>query len=327
MKIVLIQPPNEFLKQAYGVKLKVSFGHTPPLGLAIIASYLELDAHDIQILDAVALGLSVPETVERVANMNPDLIGITALTNYADFVKVLSENLKERMPDKTIVLGGPHATYYQNEILSEMPGVDHVIYGEADLVIRKYVKLLETNNDLKELKGLVYRGENGKVIINDEATIVEDLDTVPFPAWHLLDMSLYRPLPMQYRRLPWFALITSRGCWWRKCTFCFQAGRKAVPFRKQTPERVVAELAILHDTYGIREVNFFDDAFITNRNWLKKLKEKLKEKKLDICWTGSGRADSMNEDVLKEAKASGCWSVFIGVESGDRRFPDRRISG
>src|SRR3989339_2287700 len=99
MKIILVQPPNAFLKQAYGVKQKVSFGHTPPLGIAIIASYLEKDGHDIKIIDAVAMGLSVEKTADIIKEETPELVGITAMTNYKDMAKILSDAVKECLPD------------------------------------------------------------------------------------------------------------------------------------------------------------------------------------------------------------------------------------
>jgi radical SAM superfamily enzyme YgiQ (UPF0313 family) len=327
MKILLIQPPNAFLKQAYGVKQKVSFGHTPPLGLAIIASYLEKDGHEIKIIDAVAMELSIDETADIVMRESPELVGITAMTNYKDMAKVLSDAIRKVLPSVTIVLGGSHATYYQSEILDEMPNIDHVIYGEADLVINDYVKHLNDTEGLRNIPGLIYRGADFKSVVNPPPPLLEDLDKVPFPAWHLLDMKLYRPLPLQYRKLPWFALITSRGCWWRKCTFCFQAGRKAVPFRKQTPKRVIEELDVLHKRYGIKEVNFFDDAFLVNAKWISDFRVLAEERKIDVCWTSSVRIDSISEDLLDVAKKAGCWSVFIGVESGDQMLLDSICKG
>jgi len=142
MKIILIQPSCDFIAQAYGVKRKVRFGHAPPLGLGVIASYLRQDGHDVAILDAAALELGMEATIEKVRFFHPQLVGITALTNYADSVRSLAGQIKKEMPDVTTVLGGPHATYFYEEILQDMPGIDHVIYGEADTVVKEYAKAL-----------------------------------------------------------------------------------------------------------------------------------------------------------------------------------------
>ncbi|MCM2284784.1 MAG: B12-binding domain-containing radical SAM protein [Desulfobacula sp.] len=321
MKILLIQPPNKFLEQSYGIKKKVKFGHLPPLGIGILASYLEMDNHEVHLLDASALQLSMDETLERIHCLQPNVIGHSTLTNYADSVKILSNRIKAEMPSVVNVLGGPHATYFYDQILDEMPGIDHIIYGEADLVIRDYARYLYEPDKLFQIPGLVYRRE-GKVIVNPPAPMIETLDEVPMPAFHLYEMSLYRPLPFQYQRLPVFSMITSRGCWWRKCKFCFQAGRKAVHFRRQSPKRVVEEISILYHQYGIREISFWDDTFIQQTTWLTQFNALLKEKKIDITFSASGRVNAMTEEVLQTIQQAGCWSMFLGIESGNQDLLD-----
>jgi anaerobic magnesium-protoporphyrin IX monomethyl ester cyclase len=322
MKILLIQPPTNFIEQAYGVKQKVNFGHAPSLALGYIAAYLEKDGHKVAILDASAMELGIDETLKHIESFRPELVGLTVLTNYANSAKILAQRIKEKMPEIITVLGGPHATYFHQEILKEMPGIDHVIYGEADTVIRDYVRFLGDPKNLHKLKSLVYRDEKGKAVVNPPTEMVIKLDEIPMPAWHLYDMSLYRPLPRQYKRQPFFTMITSRGCWWHRCKFCFQAGHNAVKFRRQSPERVVSEIEILYHKYGIREIAFWDDTFIMQRGWLRKFKELLKQKKLDISWTASGKVNTMSEEIIRTIYEAGCWSMFIGVESGNQNLLD-----
>jgi len=322
MRALLIHPPNNFIRQGYGVKRKVSFGHAPPLGIGYIAAYLERDGHEVQILDACAMELNIEQTVERVQQYRPDLVGITVLTNYADRAKELSESIKKRMPHVTTLLGGPHATYFYREILKEMPDIDHVLYGEADAVIDTYARYFKNKDRLKDIGGLVYRDESGVIVINGPPPLLHNLDDIPMPAWHLYDMRLYRPLPLQYRKMPFFTMITSRGCHWQKCKFCFQAGYQAVKYRRHSPERVVQEVEILYNRYGIREIAFWDDTFVMNSLWLKKFASMIREKNLDISWVASGRANTMNEDMIRTVHEAGCWSIFIGVESGNQDLLD-----
>lgn len=322
MKVLLIQPPCDFIAQAYGVKQKVSFGHAPPLGLGIIAAYLKNGGHEVSLLDAAALELTLDQTVERVKNIRPDVVGITTLTNYADSVRMLSARIKEVMPNVITVLGGPHATYFHEEILGDMAGIDHVIYGEADTVVCDYVDALENPDRLREIKGLVYRDKEGRPVVNPPAELLDDLDNVPQPAFELFDMSLYRPLPLQYRRLPFFTIITSRGCWWRRCKFCFQAGYKAVPFRRQSPERVVSEIETLYRKYGIREIAFWDDTFVQQIHWMKKFVSLLDEKDIRITWVASGKVNTITDDLIRLIHKAGCWSIFMGIESGNQDILD-----
>ncbi|MEW5944697.1 MAG: radical SAM protein [bacterium] len=322
MKIVLIQPLTNFIEQAYGVKQKVRFGHAPPLGLGYVASLLENDGHEVRILDACAMELTHDETIDVMEDFKPDVAGLTVLTNYKRFAKELAAAIKRRMPHVAVVLGGAHATYFHAEILDDMPGVDHVLYGEVDTVVRDYVRHLRDPDKLHSLKGLVYRNSKGKAVVNPRADILESLDDVPMPAWHLYDFSLYRPLPLQYRRLPFFTMITSRGCWWQRCKFCFQSGGCAMKYRRNSPGRVADEVEILYHRYGIREIAFWDDTFIMNLGWLKNFTGLLKEKNLDVTWTASGRANTMNEEIIRTIHDAGCWSMFIGVESGCQELLD-----
>lgn len=322
MKVILIQPNTNFHEQAYGVKQKVRFGHAPPLSLGYIASYLEKDGHEALILDACATDLSPDKTIERIKDFRPDVAGLTVLTNYSGAAKQLAAKIKESDPRIVTVLGGAHATYFHGEILGDMPGVDHVIYGEADTVVRDYARRLCDEAELRRLKGLVYRGSDGKAVVNPPADLAEDLDDVPMPAFHLFDMSLYTPLPRQCKRLPFFTMITSRGCGWRKCKFCFQAGYRAARYRRHSPERVIAEVEVLYHKYGIREIAFWDDTFVMNLKWLETFCGLLKKKRLDITWTASGRVNLMDEEMIRMIHDAGCWSIFIGIESGNQELLD-----
>lgn len=322
MKILLINPPSRYLEKAYGVKQRVRFGFHPPLGLGYIAAYLEMDHHEVRILDALALALNLEETLAQIRQFGPDLIGLTTVTNYAEMAHQLSVRIKQMMPRVTIVLGGAHATYYYSEILSDMPALDHVIYGEADAVIRDYVRYVDQPERLAALPGLVYRDASGRAVVNPPADVPHRLDDIPLPAWHLFDMSLYRPLPLQYRKKPFFTLITSRGCFWRKCKFCFQGGHAAGQYRRHSPERVVREMEILSRQFGIREIAFWDDTFVMNLKWLTAFKDLLREKHLSMSWVASGRVNTMTEDMVRAVRDAGCWSIFIGVESGNQELLD-----
>lgn len=322
LDILLIHPPNLFLKQGYGIKRKASFGHAPPLGIGYVASLLEHDKHRVRILDASAMQLTIAETVREVGKIKPDVIGLSVLTNYADMASKLADEIKKAFPEITIVLGGAHATYFFREILEKMPSVDFVLYGEVDSVILDFFRHLGEPQKLKEIRGLVYRDPAGKIVVNDPPELLDDLDTIPHPAWHLYDFSLYRPLPLQYRRKSFFTMITSRGCCWGKCKFCFQAGRNKSPYRRHSVDRVISEIEVLYHQYGIREIAFWDDTFILNPRWIEEFAAELKERSLDITWVASGRVNQMDEKTLRTVHSAGCWSIFVGVESGNQDLLD-----
>lgn len=318
MKVLLLLPPDSFIKQGYGINQKVKFGHMPSLGLGYIAAYLEMDQHEVMILDACAEGLTIEETVARAIAFNPDNIGMSVLTNNAGDAAKVAEALRKGLPDVLIHVGGAHATYFYSEILDDMPAVDHVLYGEADTVIRQYMRDCRDPQKFGDIKGLVFRKEDGSIQINPAAELIQNLDEVPMPAWHLYNMSLYRPLPFQSRKSPFFTLITSRGCHWGRCKFCFQAGYCKPPFRRHSVDRVIEEIKILYYKFGIREISFWDDTFLVNPSWIRDFCTKLKALKLDLSWVASGRVNFMTEEMVRLVYESGCWSMFIGIESGNQ---------
>lgn len=328
MRIHLIHPPSNFLAQGYGVKQKVRFGFMPPLGIGYIAAYLERDGHEVAILDATAEELSIDETVDRIEAYGARLVGLSTLTNYADHAKILAAAIKQRCPDMTVLLGGAHTVAFYNEILDDMPGVDHVLRGEVDLVINDYVRLLDEPEQLHRLNGLVYRDADGAVVVNPPAAVVEDMDQLPIPAYHLYDMKLYRPLPFQFRQSPVFTMITSRGCAWAKCTFCFQGGKTGPKFRRHSVGRVLDEMEYLKTKFGIREIHFWDDIFVLNKHWLEEFAEGVKARRLDdVSWVGSVQANVAKPGMIRLAREAGCWSLFVGVESGVQTLLDDMKKG
>ena len=156
------------------------------------------------------------------------------------------------------------------------------------------------------------RTENRPTLIN--------LDSLPDPAWHLLDFKLYCPLPDQYKEMPAISMVTSRGCTWKKCTFCFEAGVNANIYRRHSPERIIENIILLQKNYGIKEIDFLDDEFLINELWIEKFAKLIKEKRIKISWSAFGRVDHVTEKMLKIAKEAGCWGVYFGFETGDEEL-------
>jgi len=323
MKICLVIPPSNFISQGYGVKQKVCFGHLPPLGIGYIAAYLERDGHDVSLLDATSLELDVEAAARCIVERDPEVVGLSVLTNYAAHAKALATRLKELCPSLTIVLGGAHTASFYEEILTDMPAVDHVLRGESDTSVCEYIRHLRDPERLHAIKGLVYRDEQGGTVINPPADVVEDMDSIPMPAWHLYDMSIYRPLPMQFKQQPVFTMMTSRGCAWARCKFCFQSGRVGPQFRRHSVKRVLDEMEILVTKYGIKEVHFWDDIFVLNKKWVEEFAAEKKRRGLGhVTWVGSTQANTAKPGMIRTLREAGGWSLFVGVESGNQELLD-----
>ena len=200
--------------------------------------------------------------------------------------------------------------------------------GEGEETLSELVKLLSSKlpslraNEVSEaisgIKGIIFR-EGGNLIITPKRESIMNLDSIPFPARHLLPpLSRYRPTPASYRRLPLGVLITSRGCP-QQCAFCDRAvfGNG---YRKRSPENVLGEVEELVYKYGAREIRFFDDCFTLDKERTVKICQGLRKIKPKIPWTCLTTVGSVSRELLKEMSSSGCWQVLYGLESGSDRM-------
>jgi Fe-S oxidoreductase len=324
MKIVLVYPPNPMHYVSYNLKSKKyrPYGHQPPLGVGYVAAIAEKAGHDVIIIDGVAKGYSIEECADVIRTHTPDLIGISVMTHMKDDAAMLAEKLKKKAPGIPIVIGGTHAYYFHSEILKEIPCADFVLYGEIENSWPDFLIKFNAPEHWQEVAGLCYRGKDGSIKINDQPDIIENLDIIPLPSWHLYDFSLYSPLPFQTKGKSCFALITSRGCAYAKCAFCYQAGRKKQKYRRHSPARVVEEMKILNRKHGMTDIAFWDDTFSTDTKWLEEFAGLVRREGLHIHWTCSSKVSFVTKEKLQIMKEAGCWSIFFGVESGNQDLLD-----
>lgn len=294
MKVLLIFPPQN-LKERYAHDIGNVGGFLPPLGLCYMAAVLERDGHEVKLLDCPVNNYNIGDITTEILNFNPQVIGIAAITSLADVTKELCDIIKNQSPEITVILGGPHCTIMASELVKETRA-DIIIREEADNVICDVIKNIDFYKQQKIVEG-------GKV---------KDLDSLPIPARHLLDMKKYTSLPNTYKTSPnVFQMVTSRGCPFT-CTFCFDA--KGL-FRQRSVDNVINEIRQLKEKYKIKEIAFWDDILTINKKWTHEFCEKMEKEK--IVWSCYTRLDLIDEQMLKEMKNAGCWNIFFGIESGD----------
>ncbi|MBW3015172.1 B12-binding domain-containing radical SAM protein [Candidatus Woesearchaeota archaeon] len=326
MKVSLINPPFNIFKEGYGSKVSINKGNLPPLGLTYIAAYLEKAGIEVQIIDASALNYTFQQIESKINEFSTDVIGLTSLTATADVCFKLSEFLKTRF-NLPIVLGGAHATCFPKEVLDSVKEINVVTVGESELIVVELFNKLYKNEDLSQVKGIYYRDDSGNIINTGPAPTLKNLDDLPMPARHLLDNSIYCPLPNQYKKTPVTTIVTSRGCPYGKCAFCYQAGIKAQTYRRHSPERIIKEIKLLVEDYGIKEIAFWDDNFLINELWISKFCRLLKDSNLNIVWSCIARVDTTTRKMLEEISKAGCWSIFYGLESGNQELLDNIQKG
>ena len=316
MKVTFVVPAFNLLQEGYGTSSKNLGGNLPNLGVCILAAVLERDGHKVQIIDAEAGQIDNHEILKRINHFETDIVGITITNAHYESMKKLINDIKYFQGP--IVVGGPHATCFPLQIMKENPRIDFLAVGEGEETIKH---LVEDNKNPDKIDGICYR-EKDKIKMTQPRAPIKNLDDISRPALHLLDMKLYSPLPDQYKKLPAISWITSRGCTWRKCTFCFESNIHAQTYRRQSPKRVIKDIIWLQKHYGIQEIDFLDDEFFINENWIKEFCSLLDNDMIRLSWSGYARADHVTKEMLWQAKFNGCWGIYMGIESGNQDLLD-----
>jgi len=285
----------------------------PSLGLGYIASVLEEAGHEVYYLDCSAEHYTVGDTAEVLKKryQNLDFICLTATTPLIKNAWKIAEEAKRIFNSVKIILGGVHPSVMPDESMAN-PAVDFVAVDEGEETIRE----LAAGRPVSEIKGLCYK-ESGQIIKNPPRPLIQDLDKIPPPAYHLMPMDKYYPAVGSYKRLPAMMLFATRGCPGR-CTLCYRTIRGVV--RKRSPRNIINEIKILQRDYGIREVAFYYDTFTLFKDVVKEFCEIILREKINITWSCFTRVDHINEELLKIMKRAGCHLILFGVESGDEQI-------
>jgi len=207
MKIALIFTPLR-LKKNWSTLIAQDehVGIMPPLSLAYAAAIAEKSGHKVIIIDAAAERLSLQSIIKRIEEFSPDILGFT-LTTYG-FHQALTwiNNIKEKVKIPAMV-GGWHLSIYPRETMCH-PAIDYAVIGDAENILPDFLAVLESGDSLHAVKGIAFK-ENDKVIITQAATTTVNLDTVPFPARHLLKNNLYYNILSRVKNFT--AMLSARG--------------------------------------------------------------------------------------------------------------------
>jgi len=305
MKILLISPPTK------SVVKEVLSTTAPPAGLAYLASVVK-EEHDVKIVDSLIENLSFDKVEKIIKKFYPDLVGITATTSMmpdaykiARIVKNIDENIK-------IVIGGPHVTFLPEKTIEECSCIDFVIRGEGEITFKELVDYMIGKRDVKEIRGLTYK-QNGSIKSNSSRELIKNLDSIPLPSYELLPMDKYNADGVKFG-----TIMTSRGCPFN-CIFCSSSLQFGKRWRAHSVNRVIEEISMLHNEYGIREIEFLDDTFTLNKKRAILIAENIKKEGMDIRWTASSRVNTFSKEVAKSMKKGGCHTVYFGIESGSQK--------
>jgi len=311
MRVLLVNPPQlNLVTNNIPSVVDEERGYNPPLGILYVAAHArENTPHDIAVVDAVVEELDYPALKARIASERPDVVGVTATTfTLVDAIETV-RLVKEISKEITVVLGGPHPYIYPEESIN-LPGIDFLVIGEGEAVFSGLLNNLHDKDALKKIRGLVFK--DGNTVVNTGLPpLVDDLDSLPFPARDLTPYMKYNSLIAKSQ--PVTTMITSRGCPYR-CLFCDRPhlGKR---FRPRSAKNVVDEMEGCAKM-GIREFLIYDDTFTINKQRVLDICRNIKERGLDIGWDVRARVDTVNAEMLSAMKDAGCDRIHYGVEAG-----------
>ncbi|MBF0122198.1 MAG: radical SAM protein [Candidatus Omnitrophica bacterium] len=313
-KILFLNPPF-YTEETYGKFSRV--GSTMPfLGLCYLAAILKRHQFDVKIVDTILLHLTMEDVLKEIQAYSPDVVGITVSTLSSIRANILAQKIKKSFPNITLIAGGPHISECTRAFFIQS-SFDVGVIGEGEWTILELARALRDKEPLGTVNGLLYK-DQGEVVSTKPRAMEKDLDQFPFPVRELLPpLKNYRPSALYYKRTPVTQMMTSRGCP-AQCIFCDTPFGKTV--RYHSPEYVIDEMILLKERFGIKEVLINDDTFVVNKQRIYEICRLMRKKNLGLTWSCNVRVNMVDYDILKEMKASGCWLIMPGVESGSQEI-------
>jgi radical SAM superfamily enzyme YgiQ (UPF0313 family) len=315
IEVLLTQPDygEETKKRAFQPGLEF------PYNLTCLSSYLEREGVSNELFDWRVYDEPDKLLHELLGKLKPRVVGLTSWTCAIGNTAHVARVVKEFDSNILTVVGGPHASALPQQTLIDYEDIDYLVHGEGELVFSNFVKAARENpEEIQQLKGVAYR-QDGEIRMNPREDPIEDMDGLPFPARHKIDIYRYSPNPgtRNYMRLPTTGLSAGRGCPY-SCAFCYKGvwGR-SVRFR--SVENVVAEIKECSKKYEIHDFRFYDDV-LTFPKWdIKGFCQQVIDQDLDISWSCWSRINDVNPENLQLMKQAGCYHLKYGIEFGTEK--------
>ncbi|MBN2180160.1 MAG: radical SAM protein [Deltaproteobacteria bacterium] len=307
MKIVLVAPPYPLEEIP-----------SPPLGICYAAAACEAAGAEVVILDYIVRKYTPEKLMTELDALKPDAIGTSSVTMNFTAAADIMRTAKNFNPSIITMMGGPHVSFDVESTLTTYPEIDLIVIGEGEETLKELVPSIRDRSLWKEIKGIAFH-EKGEIVFTEPRELIQDLDTLPIPARHLLPMSRYLALGFPV------SVITSRGCP-NRCIFC--QGRRMVGYkvRHRTPELVVDEIEDIL-SYGWTRINIADDIFTANKKRVLEFCNEIKKRNISFTWSAFARVNTVNREILQAMKEVGCDSVSFGIESGNPEMLKRIKKG
>lgn len=292
----------------------------PGMGVLVLAAVARTHGYRVHLIDAKQQGTSIEAVSQQIAALRPDYLGLSATTISVTNASRIAERVKQLDPNVTTILGGSHVSAIPERTLTAFPSIDYGVVGEGEFSLFDLLARLEAGGPIDPVPGLAFR-RDGRVHANARAPYIDDLDSLPIPAWDLLPDFPHRfqPTMFSYANTPVASLITSRGCPFT-CTFCDRStsGKKG---RMHSVEYVVKLCRHLVDL-GVRHIIFVDDLFTVRKQRVIDLCHAFLDEGFTFTWNCNSHPNLLDFDTMKLMKRAGCWQIAYGIESGSQRVLD-----
>ena len=323
MNILLLNPPAEldkkFIREGRCTQEQGVWGTLwPPISLACIGAVLEKDCHTVRIIDCPAVGINFEKLRKELRLYLPRLVIWSSATPSIAGDLGLADFVKQALPAAVTAVFGTHATALDRPCLQAAPALDCVIRNEPELTASELAQAVLQELPFSGIAGLTWRDAAGEIHANPSRPFLDDLDSMPFPAWHLLSGQEYL-LPLKGR--PFLIIAPQRGCPFN-CTFCTCQTYYGKKLRVRTTENIIAEIRYDMDRFKVRDFFFWAETFVVDRQHVAELCQGMLDARLDISWTCNSRIDIVDADLLKLMARAGCWMISYGIESADQLVLD-----
>ncbi len=302
----------------------------PPLGTLYAAALLRSNGYDVDLLDS-ALASGPAEVLPEIASRKPKFLviyddGFNYLTKMC--LTIMREACLEMVRKakdcrSTVIVCSSDSTDHYEKYLDA--GADYIIRGEGEQTLLELISQLETGNTPDQINGIVFKVD-GQVRLNPPREVLRDLDTLPLPAWDLVDINSYKLIWAKSGQPFTLNIATTRGCPY-KCNWCAKPiyGNR---YNSHSPQYIAEQIEFLRQSYGVKRFWMCDDIFGLKPDWVRQFRQELFRRKLVISYYIQSRVDLLlKENTIDLLAASGLEEVWVGAESASQKILDAMDKG
>ncbi len=296
-----------------------------PLGILYISAWLEKNGYDNQVFDSTFS--SFENQKQTILAQQPDIVAVyTNLMTKLNVLRLIQFIKSEPTLAQTkIILGGPEVRNHVQKFLEH--GADFIVLGEGEETMLELTQYLDgqLNKQAAEIPGMAFLNKT-ELVYTPERTKLRELDNLPLPNRTKVNLQLYFDAWKSKHGTSAISINTMRGCPY-SCKWCSRAvyGQS---YRRRSAKHVVDEIEWIKTNYDVDSIWFVDDVFTVSHKWLKEFREEMENRNIVFPYECITRADRMSEEVIDDLKATGCFRVWIGAESGSQKvidLMDRRV--